>query len=322
MGLPKLSVVLATAGSYLTLEKTIGHLCAQTICGDIELVLVCPPTTGEEVAVEDLTKLGSYQIVQIDKFRSIGASNAVGVRAAHAPVIALAEDHCFPDDDWAERLLESHSDGWAAVGPGVRNANPRTMMSWADLFIGYGPWLLPSPSGEAPFLPGHNSSYNKSMLLEYGDRLEEMMEAETVLHWDLKEKGRGLFMDARAKVAHTNFSLWSSWIPAQFYNGRQFAYSRSRGKGFVWRLAYVVGSPVIPFVRAARMWPQLKSRELRMTYLQVLPMLLVGLGFDALGQMAGYAFGRGNAETKLARYEVDRYLHITPSDRADLFGAL
>src|SRR5690606_27239485 len=131
-----------------------------------------------------------------------------------APIIALAEDHCFPDPQWAERLLAAHQHFWAAVGPGVRNANPRTAVSWADLFIGYGPWLIPSPSREAEFLPGHNTSYKRKILLDYADQLEKMMEAETLLHWDLREKGHRLYMESAAVVAHTNFSLWASWIPA------------------------------------------------------------------------------------------------------------
>ena len=47
---------------------------------------------------------------------------------------------------------------------------------------------------EVDYLPGHNSSYKRDVLLGYGDRLESMMESETVLHWDLRAKGHRLYL--------------------------------------------------------------------------------------------------------------------------------
>src|SRR5207244_2412948 len=121
-----------------------------------------------------------------------------GIRQAKAAIVALAEDHCFPDPQWAERLIASYQGPWTAVGPAVRNANPKTAVSCADLLIGYGPWLAPSSSREAEFLPGHNTSYKRAVLLEYGNRLDSMMQAETVLHWNLRSKGHRLFMESTA----------------------------------------------------------------------------------------------------------------------------
>lgn len=80
-------------------------------------------------------------------------------------------------------------------------------MSWADLFIGYSPWLAPSSSREAEFLPGHNTSYKRAVLLEYGDQLDSMMQAETVLHWNLRSKGHHLFGVHGKRRARQLFSL-------------------------------------------------------------------------------------------------------------------
>ena len=60
---------------------------------------------------------------------------------AHAPIVALAEDHCFPEPGWADALIRAHQGPWAVVGPVVRNANPATIVSWCDFVIGYGPWM-------------------------------------------------------------------------------------------------------------------------------------------------------------------------------------
>lgn len=317
---PLLSVVLATPAGYGTIRKTVSHLRSQTARSSLELVIVGPSKGLLDLETDQLTGFARYQVVEIQKFQSIGQANAAGIRRATAPIIALAEDHCFPDRQWAERLLVAHEGPWAAVGPGVRNANPNTAVSWADLFIGYGPWLTPSPSREAEFLPGHNTSYKREVLMGYADQLDPMMEAETVLHWDLREKGHRLYMESSASVAHTNFSLWSSWIPAQFYNGRLFAGARARQKPLPWRTAFVLGAPLIPAVRLWRIWTGLPSKELTSQYFSCLPALIIGLAIDGVGQMVGYALGTGNALDKVAKFEVDRFKHVCEQDRLEILG--
>ncbi len=317
---PLLSVILATPNGYLTIRKTVSHLRSQTAISSLELVVVAPSQALPDLEVEQLNDFACYQVVEIQAFQSIGQANAAGIRRATASIIALAEDHCFPDPQWAERLIAAHQGPWAAVGPGVRNANPNTAVSWADLFIGYGPWLTPSHSREAEFLPGHNTSYKREVLMGYADQLDPMMEAETVLHWDLREKGHRLYMESTASVAHTNFSLWTSWIPAQFYNGRLFAGARSRQKTLPWRMVFVLGSPLIPGVRLWRIWTGLFSKELKIRFFASLPALIIGLAIDGVGQMVGYALGTGNALDKVARYEVDRFKHVREQDRVEILG--
>jgi hypothetical protein len=318
--IPLLSVILATPAGYRTIRKTVSHLRAQTVCRSLEVVIVSPSPALQDLDVDQLKEFGCYQVVEIQAFQSIGQANAAGIRRATASIIALAEDHCFPDAQWAEKLIAAHQGPWTAVGPGVRNANPNTAVSWADLFIGYGPWLTPAPSREADFLPGHNASYKREVLLGYADQLESMMEAETVLHWDLREKGHRLYMESSATAAHTNFSLWTSWVPAQFYNGRLFAGVRARQKPLLWRMVFILGSPLIPGVRLWRIWQSLSCQELKVQFWGCLPALVIGLAIDGLGQSIGYALGAGNALKRVARYEVDRFKHVCEQDRLELLG--
>jgi hypothetical protein len=317
---PLLSVILATPAGYGTIRITVSHLRSQTARSSLELVIVAPSKVLLDLEVDQLIEFACYQVVEIKKFQSIGQANAAGIRQAAAPIVALAEDHCFPDSQWAENLIAAHKGPWAAVGPGVRNANPNTAVSWADLFIGYGPWLTPGPSREADFLPGHNTSYKREILLGYGNQLDAMMEAETVLHWDLRGKGHRLHMESTASVAHTNFSLWSSWIPAQFYNGRLFAGARARQKPLSWRIIFALGSPLIPIVRLWRIWTGLPSQDLKVQFLSCLHALMIGLAIDGMGQMVGYALGTGNALDKVAKFEVDRFKHIREQDRLEILG--
>lgn len=180
---PALSVILATPGDFGALRRTLSHLAAQTARDALELVIVATRRDALRPDTEVLAVFPRHSLVEIGEFVSLGAANAAGVRAAMAPLVVLAEDHCFPDPEWAEQLIRAHEGPWAAVGPAVRNANPATAVSWADLFVGYGPWLEPVERRDVPFLPGHNSSYKRALLLECGDRLDALLTVETVLHW-------------------------------------------------------------------------------------------------------------------------------------------
>jgi len=52
----------------------------------------------------------------------------------------------------------------------------------------------PAPAGFVDYLPGHNTSYKRELLLGYGADLDSMMEGETSLHWDLRSKGHKLYL--------------------------------------------------------------------------------------------------------------------------------
>lgn len=315
---PDLSVILVTPDSYATVRTTIRYLLRQQARDRMELVLITPREQDLRPDAEELSGFLSYQVVEVGWIQSIAYANGAGVRRARAPIVVLAEDHAFPAPGWAEALLKAHQGEWAAVGPVVRNANPRSIVSWADLLIAYAPWLYPGRAGRPDHLPGHNSSYKKDILLAYGPDLEAMLEAESVLHWDLRQKGYQLHLEPAAQVAHLNFGRLSSWLQAQFYSGRVFAASRGRSWNAGRRVLYALASPLIPFVRMNRIVEQTReSGSWSRVPNGVLPMLLLGLFVSALGELTGYCAGPGQARPKLAEFEFHRVRHLGVYDPRD-----
>ncbi len=314
---PALSVVLACTGGLDSIATTVRHLAAQSIRARMELVVVGLPSQAGAPPPPGAEELGDYRFVPIHSVDSIARANAAGVRAARADVVALAEDHCFPQPGWAEALVAAHAGPWTAVGPAMVNANPGSRVSWADFVIGYGPWAEPVATGEAPFLPGHNSSYARRVLLDYGERLEEMLEAETVMHLDLGARGHRLLVCADARAAHVNFSLLGPWLRVQVHNGRVFGGTRALGWPRSRRALYCAASPLIPLVRLRRALRTVR----RLSHAQPgvrrgLPLLIVGLVLDGVGQSLGYALGAGGSVSELARYEFRRVDFVRAPDRA------
>ncbi|HVG30756.1 MAG TPA: glycosyltransferase [Pyrinomonadaceae bacterium] len=318
---PEMSVVLVTPDRYETVRKTVLHLRAQTVSRRVELI-ICAPSEGQLGLVgSEVDCFMRVRVVEVGEVRRVARAKVAGVAAASAPVVAFAEDHCFPSPDWAARLIEAHGRGWAAVGPAMLNANPRTALSWAGLYLNYGNCLDSSPAGASPHLPWHNISYRRDVLLEYGDELAAMLAVEGVLLDDLRARGHCLYFESAAQTSHVNISRLSSWIKHTFWGGRLFGATRARKKNWTARrrTVYVCGGWLIPFVRLWRTLPLIRrTAQGRGLLPRLLPAMLAGLIPHALGEMAGYAFGVGDAERHYSFYEMKRTLHVTEQDRREL----
>ncbi len=306
-GAPALTVALLTPDTFATIARTVSHVAAQDEASQIELLVLAPDAGA--VALDDgaVRPFHSVRVIVVDFAEGSGAARAAAVREARAPVIAFGEDHCFPQPGWARALLDAHRGEWAAVGPVVDNANPVTLVSWADLLMGYGPWLAPGTSAERDHLPGHNTSYKRAALLPLGDALARLMESETPLQWELRSHGHRLYQDARARVAHTNFERWGTWLFVSLHAGRVFAATRATEWSLVHRVAFAAATPLVPFVRLRRHLAQALAAGLpRGLIARVAPTLLAGLVVDAAGQFAGCLTGAGRSRATLVDWEFRR----------------
>ncbi len=308
---PEMSVVIVTPDTYGTISRTIECLKAQTVKDKLELVIVTLSADDFEVNPEELEVFHGFQVIRSGELISLGQALAAGVKSASAPIIVFSEDHAFPDTLWAEALIESHKNNWAAVGPVICNANPVSSIGWADILIGYSQWLYPNDGGEMDHLPGHNSSYKRRILLEYGEDLARLLEAESVLHWDLISKGYKLYLEPGAKIYHLNFGVLSTFLKVQLYMGRTFAAARCRSWSRLKRISFAFGSLLIPFVRFYRIVRNYSGcSDLLKTKPLVYPILASGLLVSSIGEMMGYISGAGDSAQKVFEYHFHRDLHV------------
>ena len=311
---PVLSVILPAPDRLALVERVVACLGQQSLASQMELILVAEhPDAGLPAALR--APFGWVQIVARPAWTTMTEARVAGVLHARAPIVALCEDHCFPAPGWAEALLTAHEGPWAAVGPAFLNANPVTRISWANLAIEYGPWLHPVRPGACSHVPGHNSSYKRSLLLAYGGRLPEMLEAESVLHWDFQRHGRGVAMEPAARTRHENFSRFRPSILLRFSSGRLFAASRALEWPWWRKAVFAIGSAALPFLRSWRALRDLRrvqdTRPRRGLSLVVFTLLV----FDALGEVIGYAIGAGDQSRRLSEIEHNRARFMSARDR-------
>lgn len=311
---PSMSVVVITPDGYDTISTVLQHLHRQSALPELEMVIVAP--VAEAVALDAPTLQGFWGVSVVPFggiLSSTAAARVAGVRAARAAVVAFVEDHSFPQPGWAEVLIAAHRQPWAAVGPAVGNANPDSAISWANLLIEYAPWLDPAVGGVVDHLPGHNSSYKRAILLEYGPNLEAMLEAESILHWDLRAKGHRLYLEPTARTLHMNFTGSAASMRLRFHGGRLFAAARARQWSRARRLAYSAAAPLLPAVLFRRIHQQVQRRDLSSTLpRRVIPALLFLLMCAAAGELAGYLLGAGAEAGRIGEFEFHQNRRRTP----------
>src|SRR5262249_3803632 len=134
---PEMSVVLVTPDGYQAIRKTISHLRAQTIRDQLEIIIVAPSADTLDPYLTELRDFLQFHVIEVGPIRSTGRAVAAGVRRASAPIVAYAEEHSYPEAGWAAALVEAHRGAWAGVGGVLRNANPRSVASWANLILDF-----------------------------------------------------------------------------------------------------------------------------------------------------------------------------------------
>ncbi len=313
----RLSAILNVFEDFPTVMKTVRHLCAQTIPDQLEIVLITDnPTRHLLPETSPLGLVGAWQVVVVPERPTAAAGWAAGIRRARGPVVVLCEDHSFPEPGWAEAILDAYREDCVAVAPAVGNANPRSLLSWANFLLCFLDWFSPHGSGPISAGPGHNTSYKRDQLLEYED-LERWLNPERMLHFDLGARGQKIWLNSRAVTQHVNISKPRSYLAQSFFGGRVFGAARASRWPITLKLAYAIAFPLTPFVRLGRIGRAIDTPEKRREsrFFAALPWIIVGLLFHALGEAVGYLKGTGNAMQRYMRFETRRSEHVDERDR-------
>jgi hypothetical protein len=300
--------MIVLTDTFATIRRVVGHLTAQTIAGEVEIVVVCP--SPKELAFPpDVAALLARVTVVEGPLVPLGEARAAAIRAATAPVVALGETHAFPAPDWAERLVRSHDGPWQAVSPGMKNGNPGTARSWSGFLMDYGRWMAELPAGEIGEPPAYNASWKRATLVGLGDRLSLMLEPGGPM--DPQFASRGFCHEPAAGVAHLNIARPGAWAAERYWGGRLFGARRSRGWSVVRRVVYFGGSFLVPVVRFVRTREAI-ARARRATALPRWTITAVagGCALWAVGEAMGYLVGEGPAEARMSEYELNKEQYL------------
>jgi hypothetical protein len=299
---PALTVVVVTRDEYRPLRPIVASLQRQSIAHQLELVVVAPRERNVAIPPTDAGAFHSARVVTVGSVVSRGRAAAQGVLSATAPIVALTENHCFPEPTWAERILAGHRGPWAAVGPAVANANPGTVVSQAIHAFGYGAFPRSRPAGDASELPQHNSSYRRDAL-PTGVELEDLLADEAALHRVLVQRGLGLRFEPGPVKWHINETTWDQLVALAYVSGRRYGGARARGWPTWKRLVYAAAFPILSLPIAKSIWNKARPEEGAGKGLSLaLVVWIIGL-LHAAGEAMSYLIGGGDKFPSLENQE-------------------
>jgi hypothetical protein len=316
---PRLSVVIVAVTGTASVERTMRHLRAQSVRVDIEVIVVAASEHLVDAAALGADEFARFRVVAIGPITQRGAAAAAGMLAASAPVVALIEDHSFPEPTWAESLLAVHEGDWAGVGPAVDNANPRSAMSWVNFILSYGIFAGNPPTGERDMIPWHNSAYKRAALAPFAGRLGELLEWEGHLQDELRASGHRLYLEPRARTRHMNVSRIMSTFGLNVQRGRILGAQRARRERWPqWRRAIQAAAfPLFPLMQLRHLAGSMRAMAVpRALAPRVYAALGATLVVMAAAEAWGLVGGEGDAVARLEDFELHRERHLSRVDTA------
>ena len=248
---PALSIVLVGRDGYRTIRPILACLARQTIADRIEVVAVLPQAEEPGLPDEITGAFGTFKPVVVGPISNRGVAAAEGVGHVRAPVVAFSENHCFPEPDWAERLLPHYDDPTVAgAAPVVSNGNPETGLSWACYATGYANFVA-DELGDVDQMPNHNTTYRTSELTRRSNRLTELLRHEGKLQADIRAEGGRFVMDPKARTRHLNEATWYLSVGLNYINGCYYGASQVQVYSWPQRIARAIAFPLaaIPIFR-------------------------------------------------------------------------
>jgi hypothetical protein len=314
---PAISVVLVGVAGAASIERTMRHLRAQTARRAMEMIVVVPFADMVDADAIGAGEFGSFRTVAVGPITERGAAAAAGMLTAQAPVVALIEDHSFPEPGWAAALVAAHAGPWTGVGPAVDNGNPASAMSWVNFILSYGIFSGTPTAGERDLLPWHNSSYKREALAPFADRLGRLLEWEGHLQNELLASGHTLYLEPAARTHHMNVSGVMSTFDLNLQRGRILGAQRAQREGWPYwrRLVQAAAFPLFPLLQLRHLAASVRAMEIPPSLApRVYAGLIAALCVMAAGEASGLVVGEGDAVARLEDFELFRARHLARVD--------
>ena len=287
-----LSVVLIT-DRFATVRRVLTHLAAQTRARAIELVIAHPIDAPFELDDEPIrttvASLGAVRTVPVTAVVPMAIARAAAVRATTAPLVFLGETHSFAHPNFAAELLDAFDGSCDVLVPGIGNANPGSVLSWAAFLADYGAWLhVQSPAMIGPG-PTWNSAYSRETLNSVSDVLDEALGHGTIFSERIRAAHRRVRFVPSARLDHANVATTRDWVYERYLSGLLVATHRRRDWSMARRLIYVALSPLIPVVTLWRIRPAVAAAlQHRLLPRGALMALAAGAIVRTVGEVVGY----------------------------------
>lgn len=295
--MPDLSVVVPSVNGFGDLEGCLRALEAQRTDVDLEVLVI--DRLGPELRRRVSDAFPWVRVIEVDKSTTIPEMRAIGFDASTAPAIGVIEDHVLVRPGWARGMLTALSAATPVVGGPIENAATDSLVDWASFLCEYSHCAPPLPGGTVDWLPGNNVVYAREVLTAHDAVIREHG-WENRLHDAIRATGTPLTCRPDLVVGHKKHFSFGQYMSQRYLYSRSFAGTRVRGAPLAKRLAYALGSLLLPPVLYFRTVSRIRAKA---RYRQQLNRSLPYLGLFVLawaaGEFVGYLAGAGDSLSKV-----------------------
>jgi glycosyltransferase involved in cell wall biosynthesis len=290
------SVVIASIVGPPFIDECLDSVAAQSKeCGAEVIVVACG---AADYASRIATKYPWVKVIHRAERETVPDLRRHGVEAASGTVIAIIEEHCVAAPDWLQQAVQVHASGdFGVVGGPVVSDNYARLRDWVVYFCEYNNYLPPWQEGGPHDLGSANIAYSRAVLLKYKDKLSGGY-WEAGLHPVLFADGVKFHAAAKMIVYHRGPFDFGYYLQQRFWFSRAFAGARNLPASR--KIAYLVASPLLPFLLLARMAMRVSKKRCHMgKFIQCLPLFIPVLVVYVAGEFIGYMAGPGDALLKV-----------------------
>ncbi len=300
---PKISILLPAMKGFESVLAALDLWEAQTRREALEILILCPDDLGP--TEQQRMELTPGQIIVLVGSADLHEARALGTGKAVGEYVMLAEDHCLPDPDWTQAMLDRLEEGWDAIGPALRPGNRTTVWAEGSFLIGYGEWMMPIESGPTEILCGWNGIVRTQLLRQAGTALAGEMLVGAFLIRRLKSQNCRFYLEARARMRHFDPPGCSYELLLLAIVGLGFGGLRTSHWPLPARLLYPLAAPAIAFLHWKRAFIHYRraGSAYGMSVSTLAAASLLALAW-ALGEAAGAVLGVNRVAPYLWRTEV------------------
>jgi hypothetical protein len=292
----ELSVVVPSVNGLGDLLGCLEALEAQT---DVALEPIVVDRLGENVRDAVRRRFPSARVIGVPASTTIPRMRAVAFEAATADAVAVIEDHVVVPPGWARALLEARRETGAVVGGSIDNAARTSVTDWAAFLCEYSHCITPLPAGPTSALPGNNVVYDRSLLKQYRNVIDEG-KWENRLHDAMHGDGVPMVLRPEIGVGHKKHYTVGEYLSQRFLYARSYAGERVRGMPLPRRLAYGAAAfalpPLLMYRTVARV---LAKRRYRVQLALSIPLLVVFIASWTAGEIVGYWMGPADSLSRV-----------------------
>lgn len=217
-----LSVVVPSYNSEKTIRRSLNSLSAQKTAIKFEVIVV--DSSRDDTAGLVAREFPWVKLIRLNQRIYPGEARNIGIQNASGMIIAFLASDCIADPLWIETRFRLHEEGFVGVGGAIVNANPQSIVGWANYFIEFVFSLPGRPREEIKGKIIHNLSYQRELFDRYGlfDPSLPLGE-DTVFNRQMMLHGEPVIFEPRIVTGHINPTSLRELLIHHFRHGCHFA---------------------------------------------------------------------------------------------------